>query len=70
MTEEKEKELEKILTKLESGSLRLSEATKLYERGAELIEEFSKELQEAKGKILVVRKKLDKIILEDLPSDI
>ncbi len=60
------KELEEIIYKLEDGNTKFDEATKLFERGAEICKELSKKLEETKGKITIIRETLGSLIEEDL----
>lgn len=62
--ESAEKELNEIVSKLESERVTLGEAEKLYERGAELVKFCLSQLEETKGKITVIRKNLDQFIEE------
>lgn len=59
-----EKELNDILSKLENEKISLSESTKLYEKGAELIKFCLNQLEDVKGKITIVKKQLDAFIEE------
>lgn len=61
-----EKELNEIVNRLEEEKVSLSEASKLYERGAELVKFCLNQLEETKGKITVIRKNLDQFIEEKL----
>lgn len=61
-----EKELNEIVSKLEEENISLSQSTKLYERGAELVKFCLSQLEETKGKITVIRKNLDQFIEEKL----
>ena len=58
-------ELEKIIARLESGECGLEESAKLYEKGTELSKLLSKQIDETKGKITIIKQQLDKIIEED-----
>jgi len=60
------KELEDIIYKLEDGNTKFDEATKLFERGAEICKALSKKLEETKGKITIIRETLGTLIEEDL----
>lgn len=62
--EEALKELEEIITKLNETKTPLSEATKIFERGLELSKFCYNELNQAKGKISVIREELG-ALLED-----
>lgn len=59
-------ELESIIKKIEQGNLSLQEGTNLFERASFLAEFCSKKLEESKGKITVIREKLNNIIEEEL----
>ncbi|MDR0850297.1 MAG: exodeoxyribonuclease VII small subunit [Christensenellaceae bacterium] len=60
--EEKCKRLEQIVSKLEDPNLSLSEGTKIFEEGVKLSKECYAELEGSKGKIVVIKKELDKIV--------
>ena len=60
------KELEGILSKLESGEINFDDATKLYERGAELCKGLSRQFEEAKGKVTVIRDELEGLFEEEM----
>lgn len=62
--ESAEKELNEIISKLENEKVSLSDANKLYERGAELVKFSLNQLEEVKGKITIIKKDLDKFIEE------
>jgi exodeoxyribonuclease VII small subunit len=62
--ESAEKELNEIISKLENEKVSLSDANKLYERGAELVKFCLNQLEEVKGKITIIKKDLDKFIEE------
>ncbi|MFA6859837.1 MAG: exodeoxyribonuclease VII small subunit [Clostridia bacterium] len=66
--EEASKELEKIVSRLEKGDVGLEEGTALFEKGLELVKTCSSMLENAKGKITVIKNELDKIV-EDNFSD-
>ncbi len=59
------KELEDIIYKLEDGNTKFDEATKLFERGAEICKELNKNLEETKGKITIIRDELGALIEEE-----
>ena len=59
--EEASKELSQIVFKLENGQTSLDEATKLLERGKELISICHSSLSQAKGKLTEIREVLDKL---------
>ena len=60
------KELEQIIQKLETGDVKFDDATNLFERGAVLCEELLKSFNEAKGKITVIRERLEGLQEEEL----
>ena len=62
--EEASKELEEIVSKLESGLLSMSEAVKLFERGQELVKFCASELETAKGKLTIIKENLNTLIEE------
>ncbi|OQX94110.1 MAG: exodeoxyribonuclease VII small subunit [Tenericutes bacterium 4572_104] len=53
--EEKMKELEELIKKLESGDNSLDESVKLYKKGITLAKECHQELEEAEKAILELR---------------
>ena len=59
MIEQDIKRLEEISTKLEKGQ-NLDESLKLYEEGCTLAKKCLKELEKAKGKIIMIKKEFDK----------
>lgn len=63
--EEKEKRINEIIDLLESGELPLKESENVFEEAARLIEENVKDIKSAKGKITVVRDRLNQLIEED-----
>ena len=58
MIEENIKKLEEITLKLENGSS-LDESLKLYEEGCKIAKTCLKELEKAKGKIIMVKKEFN-----------
>lgn len=52
--EESLKELDSIVTKLESGKLSIDESIALYTKGLELCNECTKKLNDVKGKIALL----------------
>ena len=60
------KELESIIEKLESGSAGFEEATSLFERGAEICKQLNKSMEDAKGKVTIIREELGLLIEQDL----
>ncbi len=63
--EEASNELENIIAKLENGSITMSEAMQLFDRGAELAKICFSHLEKAKGKITEVKMNLGKLTEED-----
>ena len=59
MLEQKIKRLEEISKLLENGT-NLDESLKLYEEGCKLAKNCLKELEKAKGKIIMIKKDFDK----------
>ncbi len=57
--EEMLKELESIVSRLESGNVSLEESLKLFERGVELYKECKRILREHQMKIVDVMKELE-----------
>lgn len=64
--EEGMKELEQIILKLEDGETKFDEATTLFERGAEICKILNKNLEEAKGKVTIIREELGCLLEEDM----
>ncbi len=62
--EKKLDNLEKITTRLEDKDLSLEEGIKLYEEGLALTKECLKSLSESRGKIVLIRKEMDKLTEE------
>lgn len=63
------KQFEEIVKKLENPSLTLNEGVELFEKGVALLKDCYSALGEAKGKITVLTKDLDKIIEQPLTLD-
>ena len=59
-----EKELEEIISKMENGNIPFSKTQELYERGSQLIKFCLSSLEQAKGKISIIKKDLDTFIEE------
>ena len=59
MIEQDIKKLEEIAKKIEKG-VSLDESLKLYEEGCKLAQNCLKELDKAKGKIILIQKEFDK----------
>ncbi|MBE5741333.1 MAG: exodeoxyribonuclease VII small subunit [Clostridiales bacterium] len=64
MLEQDIKRLEEIAKILEDGT-NLDESLKLYEEGCKLAKNCLKDLEKAKGKIIMVKKEFDKKDTED-----
>ena len=58
MLEENIKKLEEISKKLENGAS-IDESLKLYEEGCKLAKDCLKELEKAKGKIIMIKKEFN-----------
>lgn len=63
--EKQVQKLEGIANKLESDSIEIDEAMKLFEDGVTIVKNTKKELQDAVGKITVLRQDLDKLVEQD-----
>ena len=59
-----EKEIEEIDSKMEDSNIPFSKAQELYERGSQLIKFCLSSLEQAKGKISIIKKDLDTFIEE------
>lgn len=66
--EELMKELEDIIYKLENGNTKFDDATKLFERGAEICKTLSKNLDETKGRVTIIREELGALLEEEMPK--
>lgn len=64
--EENLTEIDEIIEKLENGELNLDESIKEYEKSMKLIEECSKMLNEAQGKIQKINTSNGNIKLEEI----
>lgn len=62
--EEALKELENILSQLESGQLSLDEAVALFEKSVELSKLCFDKIKETEGKVEIIKKELDKIVVK------
>lgn len=67
--EKNAKELEQIIKKLSEEKIGVEEGLALYGRGLELAKESIKELNEAKGKMEVLNKDLEKLQAETEVED-
>lgn len=59
------KELEEIIEKLNTGKLSMSDASKYFERGAELSKFCYEELKSVKGKVSVIKEELGALLEEE-----
>lgn len=59
-----EKELGEIVSKMEDNNIPFSKTQELYERGSQLIKFCLSSLEQAKGKISIIKKDLDTFIEE------
>lgn len=64
--EEAVKKLEAIIEKLENSTLPLGEALSLFEEANKLAKSAQEELSNATGKLLIIKKELDKVTEEEL----
>ena len=62
--EEAVKELEKILSELESGNLNLDEAIKLFEKSVELSKLCFEKIKTTEGKVEIIKKELEGISIK------
>lgn len=62
--EEAVKELEKILSSLESGELNLDEAINLFEKSVELSKVCFDKIKTTEGKVEIIRKELEEISIK------
>ena len=60
--EEASKQLESIISKLESGNISMSESMALFEEGKKLTKICYEHLEKAKGKLVEVKEVLGKLI--------
>lgn len=58
------KKLEDIVSKLESGTLPMQDAVKLFDEGQVLIKQCFTELDTAKGKLTIIKEELGKLVEE------
>lgn len=63
--EQKMKQLEDIIERLESGEAKFDEATLLFEQGANLCKELSSQFENVKGKVSVIREDLMGLLKEE-----
>lgn len=68
--EEKLSELQKIAEQLDNAETSLDTSIELYKKSIELAKSCVDELNEAKGKIAVIKKEADNIIESDVPEDL
>jgi len=62
--------LQSVANELESADTTLDKSLELYQKGVELAKLCMDELNEAKGKIAVIKKEMDKITEIDAPEDL
>ncbi len=58
--EESLKELEEIVAKMEQGNLTIDESIAAFTKGIELCKDCEKALNDAKGKITILQKEMEK----------
>ena len=58
--------LDSIARKLEAGEVSLDESLELFNESVEITKKCLKILEEGKGKLVVIKKELDKLVEEDL----
>lgn len=58
--DEKLKKLQEIAEKLEDSSVAFEESIKLFEEGSVIVKELYSDLNNAKGKITILKQELDK----------
>jgi len=63
--EEAIKQLEEILSRLESESISLDEATALFEKSVELSKFCFEKIKQTEGKVQIIKKQLDALKVED-----
>jgi len=57
--------LDEIAKKLESGELSLDESIALFDKSVEITKECLAILEEGRGKLVVIKKELDKLVEEE-----
>ena len=62
--EEAVKELENILSELESGNLNLDESIKLFEKSVELSKICFEKIKTTEGKVELIKKEMDEITIK------
>lgn len=67
--EKNAKELEQIIKKLSEEKIGVEEGLNLYEQGLKLAKDSIKELNEAKGKMEILNKELEKLQVETEVDD-
>lgn len=67
--EKKMEELQKIVEKLDNKEVTLEQGISLYEEGLNLTKECLAGLSESKGKIIQIKKEMDKLIEEPFTED-
>ncbi len=63
------KQLEQIVAKLDNRDTTLDEGIRLFENGIKISKQCLSALNEAKGKIVLLKKEMDSITETDLPID-
>ena len=62
-------ELEKLVSELESGELSLEDSMKKYEQASTLLNYCYKQLENCKGEIIDINKRIDSINKEGFPDE-
>ena len=63
--EEKKKELEQILNKLEKEEISLDESIKLFDKASKLAKECSEALSNNEGKVTEIKREMDSLVEKD-----
>ncbi len=63
------KQLEQTISKLDDPQTTLDDGIRLFDEGIRISKECLTALSEAKGKIVLLKKEMDKVTAEDLPID-
>lgn len=67
--EKQVQKLEEIANKLENEAIEIDEAMKLFEEGVGIVKFTKKELQDAVGKITVLKQEMDKYSEQNFTPD-
>ncbi len=67
--EKQVQKLEEIANKLENEAIEIDEAMKLFEEGVGIVKSTKKELQDAVGKITVLKQEMDKYSEQNFTPD-